>query len=109
MRLQSPRPQDLDFVLTFLQFDYCDRDKHFRNMVLPASATDPKLLDTILAVAARHLGLQGKFDRYAADRYQRRCLETLIPEFNDQDTIPVDMLFPGTIIMRLLDEMTGTF
>ncbi|KAF8857352.1 hypothetical protein BDZ45DRAFT_433576 [Acephala macrosclerotiorum] len=89
-----------------LWFDYCDRDKHFQNVVLPASATDPTLTNAILAVSARHLGLQGKFDRYAADRYQQKCLETLIPELNDHDTIPKDLLFAGTIILRLLDEMT---
>ncbi|KAE8453910.1 hypothetical protein EG329_007686 [Mollisiaceae sp. DMI_Dod_QoI] len=87
-------------------FDYCDRDRHFQNVVVPASATDQTLLDAILAVSARHLGLQGRCDRYAADRHQQKCLDTLIPELNDQETPFKELLFAATIIFRLLDEMT---
>ncbi|KUJ15931.1 uncharacterized protein LY89DRAFT_99269 [Mollisia scopiformis] len=87
-------------------FDYCDRDRHFQNLVIPACATDRTLFNAVLAVSARHLSRQGKVDPYLADRYQQKCLEKLIPEFNDQDTIPNDLLFAGTIVLRVLDEMT---
>lgn len=76
-------------------------------VAIPAAATDSTLLDAILALSAKHLSLNGKFDRYASDKYQRRCLEKLIPALNDQKSLLDENLFAATIILRLLDEMTG--
>jgi len=78
-------------------------------VAVPAAASDSTLLDAILAVSAKHMSLNGKFDRYASDKYQRRCLEKLIPALNDQKSLLDENLFAATIILRLLDEMTGTF
>ncbi|TVY13716.1 hypothetical protein LARI1_G008533 [Lachnellula arida] len=107
-----PLPDDdatlLHYFVTDLcsWFDYCDKKRHFLNVAIPAAATDSTLLDAILAVSAKHLSLNGKFDRYASDKYQQRCLEKLIPALNDQKSLLDENLFAATIILRLLDEMT---
>jgi hypothetical protein len=76
---------------------------------VPAALSDSTLLDAFLAVAAKHMSLKGKFDRYAPDKYQRRCLEKLIPALNDRNSLLNENLFAATIVLRLLDEMTGMF
>lgn len=89
------------------QFDFCDRDRHFGTSVVQASATCQTLLNAIFAVSAKHLSLRGEFDPLASDRYQRKCLQILIPALNDQYAILESTLFAATAILRLFDEMTG--
>jgi Fungal specific transcription factor domain len=72
-----------------------------------AASKDETLLNAILAVSAKHLNLCGKFDHLASDKYQRKCLLKLIPALNDHNSILDETLFAATIILRLLDEMTG--
>lgn len=78
-------------------------------MVIPTAATSPTLLNAILAVSARHLSLTQGFDRYAADKYQHECLKTLIPALANPEALVDDHLFAATVILRLFNEMTGSY
>ena len=93
--------------LPSFQFDYCERDKPFATIVIPAAATSPTLLNAILAVSARHLSITQGFDRYAADKYQHECLKTLIPALANPEVSLDDKLFAATVILRFFNEMTG--
>jgi len=90
-----------------LWFDYCDKENHFSTIVIPAAATSPTLLNAILAVSACHLSIIQGFDRYEADKYQRKCLKTLIPALASPEALLDDRLFAATVILRLFNEMTG--
>lgn len=90
-----------------LQFDFCSKVCHFATTVVQAASTCETLLNAIFAVSAKHLSLKGEFDPLACDRYQRKCLQILIPALNHERSLPDSTLFAGTAILRLLDEMTG--
>lgn len=96
---------NVDHIL--LQFDFCSKDCHFATTVVQASSTCETLLNAIFAVSAKHLSLKGEFDPLACDRYQRKCLQILIPALNHERSLPDSTLFAATAILRLLDEMTG--
>ncbi|RDL31905.1 uncharacterized protein BP5553_09307 [Venustampulla echinocandica] len=87
-------------------FDYCDPQRHFLNEVVRSASTNSTLLNAILAVSAKHMSLNGEFDRYASDKYQRKCLQKLIPALNDHTFLLDETLLAATVILRLLDEMT---
>ncbi|KAF2142693.1 uncharacterized protein K452DRAFT_270538 [Aplosporella prunicola CBS 121167] len=86
-------------------FDFCDKDRHFGTMVVQASSTCETLLNAILSVSARHLSKSGSFDPLASDKYQRKCLQILIPALNNQHSLLESTLFAATAILRLFDEM----
>ncbi|GME26688.1 arca-like protein [Neofusicoccum parvum] len=88
------------------QFDFCDKDRHFGTTVVQLSSTCEPLLNAILAVSAKHLSLTSEYCPLASDKYQRKCLQILIPALNDQDSLLDPTLFAATAILRLFDEMT---
>lgn len=90
------------------QFDFCDKDRHFGTTVVQLSSTCEPLLNAIFAVSAKHLSLTSDYPPLASDKYQRKCLQILIPALNDQSSLLDQTLFAATAILRLFDEMTGT-
>ena len=53
------------------------------------------------------MSISERCDPILADQYQRSCLDTLVPALNQQAALGDDVLFAATLILRLLDEMTG--
>ncbi|KAL1632399.1 hypothetical protein SLS56_003641 [Neofusicoccum ribis] len=98
----------LQYFITELSpwFDFCDKDRHFGTTVVQLSSTCEPLLNAILAVSAKHLSLTSEYCPLASDKYQRKCLQILIPALNDQDSLLDPTLFAATAILRLFDEMT---
>lgn len=90
-----------------MQFDYCDKQKHFSTVVVQAAATSPTLHNAILAVSAKYLSVTQDFDRLTPDRYQRECLRTLIPALTAPEAMLDESLFAATVILRFFEEMTG--
>ncbi|RDW72211.1 hypothetical protein BP5796_08245 [Coleophoma crateriformis] len=96
-----------EFVIdSMVQFDYCDKQKHFSTEVIQAAATSPTLHNAILAVTAKFLSVTQDFDRSTPDKYQRECLRTLIPALTVPEAMLDENLFAATVILRFFDEMT---
>jgi hypothetical protein len=111
---QIPCPDNIfSSRLTGIQykFDYCDPQKHFRNYVANAAATNETLLYAIFAVSARHQSQSSSSSRYLvfAEECQYKCLSSLISALNDYDTTVKEDVFASALILRLIEEMTGTF
>ena len=90
-----------------MQFDYCTKQKDFSTVVVQAAATSPTLHNAILAVTAKFLSVTRDFDRFTPDRYQLKCLRTLIPALTAPEAVLDENLFAATVILRFFDEMTG--
>ncbi|KAL3421698.1 hypothetical protein PVAG01_05854 [Phlyctema vagabunda] len=95
-------------VDSIVQFDYCDKEKHFSSVVVQAAATSPTLQNAILAVSAKFLSVTQDFDRFAPDKYQHECLRTLIPALTAPEAVLDENLFAATVILRFFEEMTGS-
>ncbi|UQC75683.1 uncharacterized protein CLUP02_02339 [Colletotrichum lupini] len=64
-----------------LWFDYCDKDRHFRTVIVQAASTHFVLLNALLAISCKHLS-QTQPEKWVpgeADDYQARCLQSYIP------------------------------
>jgi hypothetical protein len=63
----------------------------------------------VLALSARHLSRTADFNVYVANQYYQECLQHLIPALADDEMIDDDGLLAATVILRLLEEMDGTW
>ncbi|KAF2198195.1 hypothetical protein GQ43DRAFT_443574 [Delitschia confertaspora ATCC 74209] len=88
-----------------LFFDMVDDKHHFGNDVVQLARKNSTLLNSILALSARHLSRTTNFDPFLADRYYEKCFRTLIPALNENVAINDEALLAATIILRLLEEM----
>lgn len=88
-------------------FDLCDRERHFSQVVPWRAATCPPLMDAVLALSARWLSRTTDFDEYVADRYQQRCLNSMVPMLGDPDALLNEDLFAAIVILRTLEEIEG--
>ncbi|KAH7156095.1 hypothetical protein EDB81DRAFT_880427 [Dactylonectria macrodidyma] len=86
-------------------FDLCDRERHFSQVVPWRAATCPPLMDAVLALSARWLSRTTDFDEYVADRYQQRCLNSMVPMLGDPDALLNEDLFAAIVILRTLEEI----
>ncbi|KAJ2981596.1 hypothetical protein NUW58_g6651 [Xylaria curta] len=89
--------------------DCCDPLQHFELIVPERASTCHTLLNAILAIAARHLSHTTDFDPLASNRYHDECLKSLIPMMNHSSAVADENLFAATIILRMLEEMDGSY
>lgn len=95
--------------LTLIQFDYCDPQNTFATSVVQRAVASPTLLYAILATSARHLSMTSGYDAYLADHYHRECLALLIDIVGDTSALLDDALCAATVILRLFEEISGTY
>ena len=110
MGMLSPWLEDECFIVltnSLLQFDLCDRNRHFARVAPRRALTNPTLLNSICAVSAKHLNRVGNYDEYIADNYYQLCLETLIPALGSPAALQDEALFAATVILRLYEELNG--
>lgn len=93
--------------MSCLQFDFCDRQRHFAVDVPQRAKQSATLFNAILALSARHMSRVAKFDPYISDHYYQECLKTLIPALDDQEASSDDNLLAATVVLRLLEEFDG--
>ncbi|KAM0721767.1 hypothetical protein Q7P37_002692 [Cladosporium fusiforme] len=61
-------------------FDHSDTIKHFGCILPNLAASCPPLLNAILALASRHLCLQGQLEESVTLHYHDACFRTLLPD-----------------------------
>lgn len=81
--------------------------RHFE-LVVPHRANHcHMLLNSIFAIAARHLSHTTDFDPLISNMYLDECLKYLTPMLSDASTLSDENLFAATVILRMLEEMDG--
>lgn len=65
------------------------------------------LLNSIFAIAARHLSHTTDFDPLISNMYLDECLKYLTPMLSDASSLSDENLFAATVILRMLEEMDG--
>ncbi|KAG7038200.1 ArcA-like protein [Colletotrichum scovillei] len=94
-----------------LWFDYCDKDRHFKTVIVQTASTHFVLLNALLAISCKHLS-QTQPEKWIpgeADDYQARCLQSYIPALAHPGSargFTTGVLCAITMILRLYEEMT---
>jgi len=91
-----------------VQFDYCDPQMQFRSFVGSTVLNDAAVLYAVLAVCARHREITTGVGDQKSNEYERKCLEVLIPSLNDTTKVLQETTLASALLLRLLEEMTGT-
>lgn len=94
-------------MLTNLQFDLCDYERHFELVVPRRAATCPLLLHAILAVSGRHMSFRGKCDLSVFTKYHDICLQHMIEALNESCALLDENILAATVILRYLEEVDG--
>ena len=89
------------------RFDICDPQRHFQLVVPCRAAVCPPLMNAAFALSARQLSQITDLDEYIADKYYQKCLNSLVPLFDDPKALMDENLFAATVILRTLEEIEG--
>jgi len=88
--------------------DVTSRMEHF-SKELPARAAHCDLLFyAILTLSSRHLSRINFQNTYEAEEYHERCLNILIPIFNNEEAIADENILATAVLLRLYEEMTAS-
>ena len=88
-------------------YDYCNDQMHFRKFIQDLLCQNPCILFGVLALAARLLEAMG-LGNHGSNEYEHRCFEILIPTIGEAEQVSDDAVLVSALLLRLLDEMTGT-
>ncbi|KAH7030700.1 uncharacterized protein B0I36DRAFT_243895 [Microdochium trichocladiopsis] len=88
--------------------DLCDPMRHFELVVPHRASHCHMLLNSIFAIAARHLSHTTDFDPLISNMYLDECLKYLTPMLSDASSLSDENLFAATVILRMLEEMDGS-
>ncbi|KXJ95042.1 hypothetical protein Micbo1qcDRAFT_171474 [Microdochium bolleyi] len=88
--------------------DLCDPMRHFELVVPHRASHCNMLLNSIFAIAARHLSHTTDFDPLISNMYLDECLKYLTPMLSDTSSLSDENLFAATVILRMLEEMDGS-
>ncbi|GKT88537.1 arcA-like protein [Colletotrichum tofieldiae] len=86
-------------------FDMCDSDKHFAKVVAKRAVQCPTLLNAMFSASAKRLSRTIGVDVAVADRYNQRCLRSLIPALSSSTAVVDDNLLAAVVILRFTEEV----
>ncbi|KIV81325.1 hypothetical protein, variant [Exophiala sideris] len=88
--------------------DVCDIERCFGSDAVTLALTSPLLLNSCLAVAARHLSRVAKYDPELADTYHETAVQLLLTMLNDNDIDRhIGIILPSTVILRLFEQLSS--
>jgi hypothetical protein len=112
-----------DFTYLLFQFDLCDPERHFAQVVPQRARHCPALLNAIYTASARHLC---RLDEYKTDNvveyqgkrladlqietaveYHSLCIEHLVSVSDDPEALSDENLLVASIILRFYEEVDG--